>query len=95
MHACAMASVQALVELNVAWQVWEGRSNASRGCSEWEYITCNPLGFITSLDLSKYAMVNATMPLTLFSRMPYLRRLYASTSHFVCLRLCFPVRAST
>ncbi|CAI5505055.1 unnamed protein product [Closterium sp. Naga37s-1] len=30
-------------------------------------------------------MVNATMPLTLFSRMPYLRRLYVSAALFVCL----------
>ncbi|CAI5469261.1 unnamed protein product, partial [Closterium sp. Yama58-4] len=74
---------QALLELNAAWQVWEGRSNASRGCSEWDYITCNQRGFVTSLDLSEYAMVNSTMPLTLFSRMPDLRRLVLASNIFL------------
>ncbi|CAI5960540.1 unnamed protein product, partial [Closterium sp. NIES-65] len=34
-------------------------------------------------DLSEYAMVNATMPLTLFSRMPYLRRLVLANNYFL------------
>ncbi|GJP54662.1 hypothetical protein CLOM_g13723 [Closterium sp. NIES-68] len=67
----------ALLDLNAAWHLWPTNSNRSRRCDQWDYIQCTRQGFIVSIDLSLGA-VNATMPLTIFSRMPQLRRLVLS-----------------
>ncbi|CAI5481827.1 unnamed protein product [Closterium sp. Yama58-4] len=69
-----LADMRALVALNAAWQLWPSNSNRSRRCDQWEYIQCNAQGFITAVVLPEMG-IDATMPLNVFSTMPYLRRL--------------------
>ncbi|CAI7878005.1 unnamed protein product, partial [Closterium sp. NIES-53] len=41
---------KALLQLNAAWGVWAGNSNATTACSAWEGVTCSPNGLVVSLN---------------------------------------------
>ncbi|CAI5930726.1 unnamed protein product [Closterium sp. NIES-64] len=71
------AALRALETLNAAWQLWPSNSNRSRRCDQWEYIQCNAQGFIVVVA-PPFIENNVTMPLNVFSAMPYLRRLVLS-----------------
>ncbi|GJP37159.1 hypothetical protein CLOM_g21598 [Closterium sp. NIES-68] len=75
----ADSQLRALLDLNAAWHLWPTNSNRSRRCDQWDHVQCSRQGFVTALDLTDLA-INATMPLTLFSNMPYLRRLVLASN---------------
>ncbi|CAI7901231.1 unnamed protein product, partial [Closterium sp. NIES-54] len=73
----ADSQLGALEALNAAWQLWPSNSNRSRYCDQWQYIQCNAQGFIVSVA-PPLIEIDVTMPLNVFSAMPYLRRLVLS-----------------
>ncbi|CAI6001515.1 unnamed protein product [Closterium sp. NIES-65] len=42
-------SVKVLLQLNAAWGMWAGNSNATTTCSAWAGVTCSPKGLVVSL----------------------------------------------
>ncbi|GJP59831.1 hypothetical protein CLOP_g15315 [Closterium sp. NIES-67] len=78
----ADSQLRALLDLNAAWHLWPTNSNRSRRCDQWDYVQCSKQGFIIALELSDLD-INATMPLNIFSTMPYLRRLVLAGDYFL------------
>ncbi|CAI5534933.1 unnamed protein product [Closterium sp. Naga37s-1] len=46
------SQLKALVQLQEAWGMWAGNSNATTACSAWTGVTCSPNGLVTALCVS-------------------------------------------